>query len=790
MVNISLRISPFSDLISYSVVKLYAGVESTRKRYEVSLTYASDFTTPVNKFDWAKLDAETTRALDMALFAFARWKIAEDSPSWLVAGSKIFNSESEKFNLAPGYIGIRGFYASLKSCLAGVALVSDMSVNCFLDSGDMPTILARAANMRLNDFYTLCKQGLDRRMVDMLNKYIKNAKILVTHLHHWKKAKSIGPTANSQDSSFDYNGTKVTVEEYFAAKAKSDPNFRNSLPSNGRLRYPFLPTINIGNATKPILIPAELVVIPGGQSRSQVMDGDMTAQMIKYAAVRPDERMKYICDGDQCSASIVNVLRQDQCSKNFGVSNFTPEPMIVPAKLLPQAKVQYANVQVDPGLSGGWNLDRPKQCQFVKPPPRPAQNGYSFGVLIVKDRNRNYSKAQYENEVSPFIQTLQEDGMKLGCKLYQGGPPKISDDSREELTKHFDIMQRGGVRIVIVLMQNDCYGAVKSVSDLKCISTQCIKWKNIMNIPRGFQMNVMIKINVKLGGINHTLISRLPRGPQTTITFQSPPASLSWIFDQHCMLVGVDVSHAEAGSDKCSMAAVVGSMDGCASQYVAHLSSQTARMEIVQALEDAMVQLLNTFKTKNGKYPVRIVVYRDGVSEGQFEQVVANELPRIKGALELCGSPDTKVAIVICQKGHHTRLVFEEKVGNDSTYINPCPGLVVDATGGSKSISSAVLNEFYLNSHAAIQGTAKPCKYNLIYDELGFKLSELELLTYWTTYLYARCNKSVSYATPAYYAHWASKRGKDLSAAGSTPQDLLDISAAWATNALTSMFFI
>jgi hypothetical protein len=28
-------------------------------------------------------------------------------------------------------------------------------------------------------------------------------------------------------------------------------------------------------------------------------------------------------------------------------------------------------------------------------------------------------------------------------------------------------------------------------------------------------------------------------------------------------------------------------------------------------------------------------------------------------------------------------------------------------------------------------GTAKPCKYTLVYDEVGFKVRELELLTYW-----------------------------------------------------------
>ena len=53
----------------------------------------------------------------------------------------------------------------------------------------------------------------------------------------------------------------------------------------------------------------------------------------------------------------------------------------------------------------------------------------------------------------------------------------------------------------------------------------------------------------------------------------------------------------------------------------------------------------------------------------------------------------------------------------------------MDATGSTKSITCANMNDFYLNSHAAIQGTSKPCKYSLICDEVGFKLSELELLT-------------------------------------------------------------
>lgn len=74
--------------------------------------------------------------------------------------------------------------------------------------------------------------------------------------------------------------------------------------------------------------------------------------------------------------------------------------------------------------------------------------------------------------------------------------------------------------------------------------------------------------------------------------FQDPPASLSWLFDKTCMLVGIDVSHADPGSDRPSLAAVVGSMDGKASQYMAHLSSQGPRTEIVAGLADAVVALI------------------------------------------------------------------------------------------------------------------------------------------------------------------------------------------------------
>jgi eukaryotic translation initiation factor 2C len=220
------------------------------------------------------------------------------------------------------------------------------------------------------------------------------------------------------------------------------------------------------------------------------------------------------------------------------------------------------------------------------------------------------------------------------------------------------------------------------------------------------------------------------------------------------------------------------------------IAAQKTRQEMINDLDDMIKRLLEAFKARNSVYPERIVCFRDGVSEGQFEQVRNIEVEAIYRAFELLGMMRDRIQVtfVVCQKGHHTRFFYENA---DGKMLNPCPGLTMDRTTPN-SITSATTNEFLLNSHIAIQGTCKPCKYTVVYDDIGLKLSEVELLAYWTTYLYCRCNRTVSYATPAYYAHLASKRGAALFAAGCSGEGLRDISNTFSSPSRKSntMFFV
>ncbi len=143
------------------------------------------------------------------------------------------------------------------------------------------------------------------------------------------------------------------------------------MDKDGRYLYPFLPTINVGTNTKPILVPPQLIIIAPGQNISRKLSPDMTAKVIKYAAVRPQDRFEFLANGESTQGlSALDAMRTDADVQSFGLNFVEKEPMAVAARLLPQPKLRYGqNKMVDPGLSGGWSIDRPQQ-QFVTPPPK------------------------------------------------------------------------------------------------------------------------------------------------------------------------------------------------------------------------------------------------------------------------------------------------------------------------------------------------------------------------------------------------------------------------------------
>lgn len=112
--------------------------------------------------------------------------------------------------------------------------------------------------------------------------------------------------------------------------------------------------------------------------------------------------------------------------------------------------------------------------------------------------------------------------------------------------------------------------------------------------------------------------------------------------------------------------------------------------------------------------------------------------------------PVPKFTVVICGKRHHVRF-FPGRAGDRNE--NPIPGTLVE-TG----VTHPFEVDYYLASHSAIKGTARPVHYNVIANENKYSISFIEQLTFEHCMQYARSTTPVSMVPAVYYAHLASNR--------------------------------
>ena len=112
------------------------------------------------------------------------------------------------------------------------------------------------------------------------------------------------------------------------------------------------------------------------------------------------------------------------------------------------------------------------------------------------------------------------------------------------------------------------------------------------------------------------------------------------------------------------------------------------------------------------------------------------ELNALRAACsELEAGYTPKITFVIVQKRHHARLFVENSMDGDRSG-NVKPGTVVDNV-----ITHPAQFDFYLVSHAGIQGTSRPTHYHVLWDENRFTSDVLQDLTYRLCYTFARCNR-------------------------------------------------
>ena len=247
--------------------------------------------------------------------------------------------------------------------------------------------------------------------------------------------------------------------------------------------------------------------------------------------------------------------------------------------------------------------------------------------------------------------------------------------------------------IMAVLPEKDkeLYPEIKRVGDnVLGIATQCVQIRQAQQAKPQVCANLSLKINSKLGGINHVI----------------DPSEKSPVFKEPVIIFGADVTHPSPGENGIpSIAAVVASMDANATKYCARVRAQTHQksggaQEIINDLAAMVKELLIEFyKANRGLKPLKIIFYRDGVSEGQFDQVLVHEVRAVQEACMMLEKEyRPRITFVVVQKRHHTRLFCEDRQDASGKAQNVPPGTTVDS-----GITHPYEFDFYLCSHYGIQ---------------------------------------------------------------------------------------
>ncbi|KYM94762.1 Protein argonaute-2, partial [Cyphomyrmex costatus] len=488
-----------------------------------------------------------------------------------------------------------------------------------------------------------------------------------------------------------------------------------------------LPTLHVGNTSNgdKVLVPLELCSIIGGQAINKKLNESETAAMIKKTAMPAYERKRKIEEA-------FNKLKMNSSSvmeKEFHLS-VSSQMQIVDARVLPPPELKYAYGSTSQVSKGIW------RCQKFNEPKNLEKEKWTIIEL---------TGHPITHEIQYFLKTLQEIAYQVGMKIEPPMQPfkSLSKFNTNEITTFFN--KYCNLKLVIVVIPDNTdqiYGLIKKITEIDVgVLTQCVKFKTVKASNPTTIRNLLQKINSKLNGINHVL-NRMP----------------SCLSQCHFMLVGADVTHPAPDSKNIpSIAAVATSRNDSAFQYNVSLRLQPPKEEMILDLEAIILSQLNIYYLETKFLPKRLIYYRDGVSEGQLPQVMFYEINAIRNAIKMFNKGNIEITCLIVQKRHHVRLFPTNPQESDDRNRNVRAGTIVDTT-----ITHPDHIDFYLVSHASIQGTARPTKYRCICNDSQFNEDQLEEMTYFLCHMYARCTRSVSYPAPTYYAHLAAFRGRTL----------------------------
>ncbi|GMG98718.1 hypothetical protein Nepgr_000558 [Nepenthes gracilis] len=695
---------------------------SQSKVFKVVISYSTKI--PLQSIALAPKESKVDEIQDALRVLDVLLRHQSANKGFLVVRQSFFKDDSRNLiDVGGGVTGLRGFHSSFRMIQAGLSLNMDAATTIVLSPGPILDFLLANQNVREPRYIDWAKA---KRM-------LKNLRIKTRHTNREYKISGLSEKPCYQQSfpmrirnegnSKAERTVETTVFDYFTKQRGFELSYSK-----------YTPCLDVGKPKCPNYLPMELCSLVPLQRYTKALSPMQSASLVEKSRQKPQEQIKVLTD----------TLRDCQYDNEplLAACGILIEKqfMQVGGRILEAPKLKVGKGEDCIPRNGRWNFNNK---QFISP------------VKIERWAIVNFSS---RCDTSHLSRELINCGRNKGVHI-ERPYALIEEDQRmkkatplvrvDEMFEKLQDKLPGEPEFILCVLperkNSDLYGPWKMRSLCKFgVVTQCV---SPIKITDQYLTNVLLKINAKLGGTNSMLAVE-------------QASCIPLIKDTPTMILGMDVSHGSPGeSDIPSIVAVVGSLSWPhISRYRAAVRSQSPKVEMIECLfkplengeDDGIMRelLYNFYTTSKAQKPRQIIIFRDGVSESQFHQVLNIELEQIKQAYLGLGELDLpKFTVIVAQKNHHTKLF---QTGSPE---NVPPGTIVDT-----EIVHPRNYDFYLCSHAGLFGTVRPTHYHVLLDEIGFSADELQNFINSLCYVYQRSTCAVSVVAPISYAHLAAKQ--------------------------------
>uniref|UniRef100_A0A1I7Z033 Piwi domain-containing protein n=1 Tax=Steinernema glaseri TaxID=37863 RepID=A0A1I7Z033_9BILA len=581
---------------------------------------------------------------------------------------------------------------------------------------------------------------VDPRDVKKVGDLLKGLFVETRYANKVRKFEINGVSKESaQTYEFQYNGFPMTVEHYY----KRRYNVSLALPraSLARIKSRKIE----GRQSGYIYLPMELLfVCPNQRVKSTQQTPKQISEMIRSCATLPADREKEI--NRHCETLRLNGPNAQRTLKTAQMHVDT-SLMVVEGRALAPPSIAYkddTNCPVDP-FTGKWRSSGRGKPQYLV---SASINKWELTMLCL-----GHPRAVDETLAQNFAAELLKECGARGMQANGPSAIRAIQYMPDELENIFIKAKQNGIQFLFFIEDSrlSAHKDIKFFERKYQIITQDLDQRNAINTTeRGKWQsleNIVAKTNMKLGGVNYAISA-----PDSTI------------FQQGRLYLGFQVSHGAPLSPeaierglKPSMPTVIGVAGNVTKEPCAFVGDFFYQVPFEDKMIEAMDRMVADFAQRYIAavgFLNEVVIYRNGTTEAQYANLLGREVPIIKKALKQVGAPNAKLTFVVVTKQHNTRIMPASIFGQKASEQNVKPGTVVDT-----KIVHPRYQEFYLNSHQAIQGSATTPRYTVVKDESFLTLSQLEHMTNVLCYGHQIVNLPTSLPCPLYIAGCYAERG-------------------------------